>query len=48
MGHSPIPNDREAEPTDEEADAWMIEGRIDLRFDTAPEGPMIWLTRIGV
>ena len=40
--------DRDAEATDEEADAWMIEGRIDLRFDTAPEGPMIWLTRIGV
>lgn len=33
---------------DEEDDAaWMIEGRIDLRADTAPKGPMIALTRIG-
>jgi hypothetical protein len=32
---------------EEEAEPWMIEGRIDLRADTAPEGPMITVTRIG-
>ena len=38
----------EAGEDEVDADAWMIEGRIDLRADTAPEGPMISLVRIGV
>ncbi|MEQ1504263.1 MAG: DUF3516 domain-containing protein [Myxococcota bacterium] len=34
---------------DEEADlgAWFVEGRIDLRADTNPEGPLVELTAIG-
>lgn len=38
----------EAHGADEgEEETWMIEGRLDLRADTAPEGPMIALVRIG-
>jgi hypothetical protein len=32
---------------DEEVCAWSIEGRIDLRENTNPDGPLVELTRIG-
>jgi hypothetical protein len=30
-----------------DADTWVIEGRVDLRGDTNPEGPLVALERIG-
>ena len=41
------PYEAAADPDEDLSEGWMIEGRIDLRPNTAPEGPMIALVRIG-